>query len=768
MKHISRVIIAIFMAILMGTLLPVQVFADTPDYISEIKIGMGKWNSDEDSTSTEALNSLDGYTVLKDKSGNPVDLNQNAGSNNIGAKGQKCVYLGYKTTKDRSDAVTDLALMNMKGGYDVAEYDALFDAYLNSQVAPLVQKYIAMLKEYRANTVSKNAYNKAKAQYVRGILNKFIDDDTGMPLGDLFLTKTKEELGGAYFALSEAEKKKHADLTTIIAQSNGQATMLMQSLLARAGDTNTNTWMERFAKITYDDLEKSTGKAPTDAQKELDKLYNDAAQTIADEWNTLKTQLDSVDDMKALVESFDEDACQKAIDDYLNMNPKASAKTKKRYEEAYTKATQQMADVVDATEIIAVCEKLENINYGDETLLDFFTQEYEDISGDNINVLYPFVASMTAGQKAALEFVSLREFVYINLTDKTGYKSAKLDEIPKASIYSGVDRGIYQKGGVAITTAARRKGALEAIENDEEFSFSVWPYIAAGITAISAVCVLGSGLVYSGARQLARTAAQRYIDASKSTLFAEGYAQEAGEIVVRLPANHPESIALESAKKTSKFWGRLTIGFSVAFVLLSLFTVYLGYKEMCDYYDVEFTPIPHYMVDEKDIIGYNSKGEKVMIKNQSAYYKAVECNRKEGDDRYDKLDTCADVNGDVGKQWLALYAVKNEIAEPIIASSLQAVVGSNNIPAGYSTGIHMFGSDSAFNMNSSLYDWNNDAKSVYVYFQTDDSAPSTAGANFTAGTIALSAGIGIAVGAVITAFAMKTKTKKEDNKAVAV
>lgn len=78
------------------------------------------------------------------------------------------------------------------------------------------------------------------------------------------------------------------------------------------------------------------------------------------------------------------------------------------------------------------------------------------------------------------------------------------------------------------------------------------------------------------------------------------------------------------------------------------------------------------------------------------------------------------------------------------------------------TGIHMFGSNAAFNLNSSLYDWNNNAKSVFVYYKTDGNAINTAGTNFTGGTLALTGGAGLAVGALATAICMTaTKKKKE-------
>ena len=73
----------------------------------------------------------------------------------------------------------------------------------------------------------------------------------------------------------------------------------------------------------------------------------------------------------------------------------------------------------------------------------------------------------------------------------------------------------------------------------------------------------------------------------------------------------------------------------------------------------------------------------------------------------------------------------------------------------------MFGSDAAFNLNSSLYDWNDDAESVYVYFQTDDTVAPATGTTFTGGTLALTGGAGIALGAVVTALAMTLKRKSD-------
>ena len=96
---------------------PMQVMAAAQDaapteYISEVRIGVGK-------NMFDASNSLEGYTILKNGE-KAVDLNENAGGG-FGSKGDRVVLIGYKTTTDRKEAITDLALMNMKGGYSVSD-----------------------------------------------------------------------------------------------------------------------------------------------------------------------------------------------------------------------------------------------------------------------------------------------------------------------------------------------------------------------------------------------------------------------------------------------------------------------------------------------------------------------------------------------------------------------------------------------------------------------------------------------------------------------
>ncbi len=115
----------------------------------------------------------------------------------------------------------------------------------------------------------------------------------------------------------------------------------------------------------------------------------------------------------------------------------------------------------------------------------------------------------------------------------------------------------------------------------------------------------------------------------------------------------------------------------------------------------------------------------------------------------------------MGKEWLALYAEKNEMKQAILADSF-FVTGDTKIPAGYENGIHMFGSEAVFNLNSARYCWNGGAPEIYVYYKLDTAGASLSGSVFSTGTATIFGLGGIAVGALATALIMTLGKKKKD------
>ena len=128
MKRIITMLTSAILCMTMLVLGPTQVVASAADggkkYISEVKVGMGE-------TSDQAAKELkaEGFTILTDDKGEYADLNKDAGSHSALKDGpnQKIVYFGYKTTNNADDAITDLAVMNMEGGFSYEEYNKLMD-----------------------------------------------------------------------------------------------------------------------------------------------------------------------------------------------------------------------------------------------------------------------------------------------------------------------------------------------------------------------------------------------------------------------------------------------------------------------------------------------------------------------------------------------------------------------------------------------------------------------------------------------------------------
>ena len=784
MKKRLTAIIAIVLAFVMALVDPVRILADTtPVYISEIKVGMGK-------KASEAEKALEGYTIVTDDKGNKVDFNDNAGGG-LGSKGDKVVYIGIKTTTDRSDAITDIALMNMKGGYSTEDYDALMEKYIDSQIAPFVESFMAAIREYRENYNSSNPSNKARAHYIHDALNKFTDDDcNNAPLGDLLLAETRQEMGdAAYNALSAAEKAKHADLVTIVAQSNGKATLMIENLLVRAADTADTTWIERVSEITYDDLLAETGLARKKAIQEVEKLYSDDAGRLLEMWDTFKAQLEGYDEAVAKTNELkDKDySAQNAAIESFDIETSTEEQT-----EAYMKA---IAEITTDTEILAnatkdvICkELLENVEYDGGTLLDLFLMSEDEINED-ITVIYPLVASLSDGQRAGLEFLTLEDLVELGGTDENGYKDAFYDDLETESIYEGVNRDIYEPGGVGLTSDALRAKALENLATEKKGYLSALTYAMIGITATSAVAfaiTLGVTIQTSRAIQAAtatmKTATElvkKHSIAMNANLKAINSLMQSGQPahriqgIVRWMTNANDQMIAQSniAAESKQFISRmsaksatcskLSIGLGVAMVVLIAITTYLSYRDMVNHYKVEFTPIPRYMVDEKDITALNAKGETIVIKNQAAYYTAALCNRGPDDEFYGTLWKVADLNGDVGQQWLALYYAKNDAELPILADSLKVVIDDSQVPSGYTKGVHMFGVGAAENINNTLYVWNSAAKSVYLYYMPEEVDASVTGSVFTAGNLVLSAGAGLGVGALVSGLAVHAAGKKK-------
>ena len=790
MNRITTIITSVILCVTMLLLGPAQVAASAAEnekktYISEVKVGMGV-------KSEEAAKELlaEGFTILTDDSGQYADLNKDAGSKSILKKGpnQKIVYLGYKTTEDADDAITDLAVMNMDGGYSFQDYEKLMDTHMDTQIKPFVDRFIATLTEYRENLKKpKDSINYKRANYYRMLLNLLTDDDTGgKPLGDLLINQTKYEMGDeAYNKLSEEEKKNHCDILTLLMQGNGQAVQLMETELTKSADAADNTWLDRFLATDLEALKEDIKKenphmTPSEINEELDKKYHDDAKKIRDKWGAFNEILLNYDNA---VNNANEAAEADVDSKEITLTDKS---TDKEIEEAASNLIDVQAAQVKggmAAEDIVAHDYLEATEYGDGTLLEFFERDQSEFfDEDTIRELYPIVEALSGGQIAGLDFLSIKDMILMAVTDENGFKTVNVDSLTSASIFQDVNREIYERGGVALTNDALRQksSAKDAVTT---FQLSTLGVVLWSCTAAAGIAAAGSALGMTLKPDILKQAdiLQKTVDSygpiTKSNMYGDlstPLAQRRAMNRLIFLKNKPEYIEASKQFATrSTVCKYLTAGFSIAAAILAGYSIYTTISEMMEYYKVDFSPIPKYIVDEADITAKNEKGETVMIRNQTAYYKVVSCNRKQGDSNVEKknfeiLKDRNDLNGDVGKQWLSLYSVKYKNGAPILADSLKMQWGSK-LPDGYSTGIHRFGEKAAFNLTSPFYCYNDPNKGTYVYYKHDNAFVkdlTAAGSVFSGSSIALGSVIGLIVGCAVTAIIMAVAGKKKKKTAL--
>ena len=226
-----KTIIALVLTLTFIALVPLQTAAaaNNGKYVSEVYVAYGK-DADE------------AKKTLEDKGFTPVEGNLNDG-------GKTYAMMGYKTTDDIRESITDLAVMNMRGDYSVEDYKKLLKGQ-KTEIAEFLTEFMTVIKEYRANLKA----GKAKATYVHNILNNYTEDDTGMKMGDLLNSETLQDKVGVSESVEAANPENLPNLVTILMQGNAQVIKSVETLLSMAADTADNSWLDRFAESDYDTL----------------------------------------------------------------------------------------------------------------------------------------------------------------------------------------------------------------------------------------------------------------------------------------------------------------------------------------------------------------------------------------------------------------------------------------------------------------------------------------------------------------------------------
>ena len=731
MKHL-KTIVALVLALAIAFVLPLQSMAAGGKYVSEVYVAYGK-------------NAEEAKKTLQDKGFIPVE-------GNLNENGDTYVMMGYKTTDDIRESVTDIAVMNMDGNFSTTEYKEVMRQRKN-QVAELLSNFMSTIHEYRANLKA----GKARAVTVHDLLNNLTDDDSGMGLGDLFNSETFQDKVGVSKSITAENTDKLPDLLTILMQGNVAYIKAVESLLAVSADTNDDTWIDRFAETEYEDmldeLEDSRPDLNTDLKRIqfLDAEYGELVENLASAVSGFRQELLDYENLGLSVETATEADIKKTFGDIDSADDEEKASI--------------ISDQLKWMTIGSLYENLKNYekgNFAKGELLDFFLEETEE---DDTERYYPMAAAFTAGQRGGMAFVSFVDLVRYALLDYDSWTKAikentVFSEGEPVSVYKGINREIFgTDGSVAYTDEAIRsrnvdkspKADADPGNENEEF----YKYLAG--TAFA-------GILFGFSRYGLHLVKKAYY----------GYVQRiVGEKTLESVLKDEIIMDLETPLDNEYFLLKVANGvFLFATVFLAIITV----VKFTSVEKVTLKPIPKYFVDNK----VTETGETFQLN-----YQAVECNRKEYNNNADQSGSCADLNADEGKQWLALYVSKNSMAGKPVTPDFK-VSGNASAPNGMNGSIHMLGEFGAANLaDASLMNYSKlysayktikdkiiDEAKAFVFFKLSGiSKPyDEASGNMTASAIGNGKlavfgigglALGAVLGAVCTVLVNKNKRKKE-------
>ena len=215
--------------------------------------------------------------------------------------------------------------------------------------------------------------------------------------------------------------------------------------------------------------------------------------------------------------------------------------------------------------------------------------------------------------------------------------------------------------------------------------------------------------------------------------------------------------------------------------------------QMYKYYDRKMTPIPRMIVDESDIVTYltdektgkplldeNGKQKKNIDFNTYEYYTAVKCNRPEvgeigdwqdGVKEYENKDNycydIADLNCDMGQEWVALYTVKSKNkGNPVMADSLTMQYGKKGMPEDCKKALHLFTYSNAVDLGDTAWAFNNEKKCDYFFWNEDEMAFASSTASvFSGRALALAGFGGLILGLAGATLVLRPRRKKEEEAA---
>ena len=682
MKFLKVLISMVLVATMCVTMMMPASAGRATYYLSDLKMAEAK-NADE----AKKLLKDAGFTVL-DKNLNPGD--------------DKAVYLGYKKSTNVDDAITDVKVMNMKGGFNISDYDSIVDDALQTYKKDVDNIRIAA-KEFAENYKA----GKREAQLAYRQLNYYYVevDKKQVKMGDYMLNFPATNEGFADILL-----KGNTNILDNIR-------ILLSMGVADGGDLIERINAAVVAKPIYDNFEYYEDAVEIAGKiQQLKKILSDA--------------LDEIEEIKADTDMTEEE---------------------KELALAYPQYT--------ATLIMSLDVVLSEIPCGDSNYNEYF----ENNTKIDYSLLYPFIEAMTPGQRAMATSGQLHSVLVYNAVEMSDEElneqlaEAEKDNEP-ISVYLGTDMNLLD-GAIGVTSDALRE---EASTGNQWFACFTGNQ-AADITLSSLFGTGGIALLGVSAHFLKQQYDVSHAVLSRADEMLQNYwqcelwdAQEMLRHGIGDATVHNNTISKATAEM-NKINAKVNV--STSTVVLSSIGIVVGLAmigfsiysivQIVDKYNPKYTKIPSNMIDTVE----TANG------NRFINYTVVNSLYTDGDKTAEKP---GDLNAYDGIQWNAIYYTKSYEAGKCMTATGYFLDSADSF--GKYTPVAKFGAKNCYDLNS--FNDNGNTDKIFVAFgnsnnkkTAETSVPTVVGSIVGYGAIAISGVAGLGLGMCIMSL---IKRKKEN------
>ena len=652
-------------------------------YLSDLKMA-------EASTADEAKKLLtdEGFTVL--------DKNLNPG-------GDKAVYLGYMKSKNVDDAITDVKVMNMNGGFNISDYETIFEEAMNTYSSQVNNIRIAA-KEFAENY---KAGKKEALNAYRQLNYYYVEDDKGVKtnMGDYMLNFPEKNEGFADILL-KGNTNILDNIRILLSMGVADGGDLIERIKASVADESVYTQDKYFDKA-----KELTGKI-----QQLMKMLDEARAEIE--------EIEADPDM-----SEDEKKLALIMPEYV------------------------------VTLLVSFDMILESIPCGDTNYSDYFASTADP----DYKKLYPFIDAMTAGQSAMAVSGQIHSVLVYNAVEMSDEEleaelTAVEENLDPMSVYFGTDMNLL-KGAIGVTSDAIREEAatgnqwFACFTGNQALDLTISSLFGAGGVALASVSIhfLKQQYAISQTVMPEDIATRIYninsnirgkeMDLRLNIIDSKQYAARVkGLENTKAELSSPYTVSTSTVVLSS-----LGVAVGLAMIAFSVYSI----VQIVDKYNPKYTKIPSNMVDTVETLNGN----------RFINYTVVNSLYKDGDKTDEKP---GDLNAYDGVQWNAIYYTKSYEAGKCMTATGYFIDSASNF--GKYTPVAAFGTKNCYDLNS--FNDNESTENIYVAFgnssnkkTAETSVPTVIGSMFAYGAIAISGVAGMGLGMCIMSL---IKRKKEN------